>query len=265
MTDVDLLTQKARKQAALAEAGLLKKPPLQTLRSFVDHTLLLPGYSEKDIHALCEEAATFGFASVCIPSLAVPLAREHLAHTNIRIGAMVSLPLGTSPISTKLDEITFALEHGAQEIHVMPHLSNIRNGQKEKLQEELLMLRRETRGRHLHIVLETSLLSHEEIICITRLVSHAEADYIASGTGFFGRIRPIDVALIYVASSSALKIKASGEINSSEQIRTFCALGASRIGTSWGASIFSPAACGQCEHTPKALPKIRDPWLSKTI
>ncbi len=239
MTDVDLLAQRARKQAALAEAGLLKKPPLQELRGFVDHTLLKPGYSDEDIISFCKEAVSFGFASVCLPSLAVPLAVQCLAGTEVRVTAAVGFPFGASPIATKISEILFALERGAHEIDVVLHLSNIKGNRKRELQEELVTLRRETRGKVLNVVVETSQLSYEEIIQSTRLVSHAEADFIKSGTGFFGKVRFIDIALMYVASSSALKIKASGGICTSEQFRTFCALGASRIGTSRGTSIFA--------------------------
>lgn len=240
MTDVDLLIQRARKQAALAEAGLLKKPPLRDLRGFVDHTLLKPGYSDEDIISLCKEAASFGFASVCIPSLAVPLAAKCLANTEVSITAVVGLPFGASPVSTKVNEILFALERGAHGIDAVLHISNIKGDRKKELQEELSILREETQGRKLNVVLETSLLSCEEIVQSTRLISHVEADFVKSGTGLFGKVRFIDVALMYVASSSALKIKASGGIHTSEQFRTFCALGASRIGTSRGTSIFSP-------------------------
>ena len=164
MTDVDLLAQRARKQAALAEAGLLKKPPLQELRSFVDHTLLKPGYSDENIISLCKEAISFGFASVCLPSLAVPLAVECLAGTKVRVTAAVGFPFGASPIATKISEILFALERGAHEIDVVLHLSNIKGNRKRELQEELATLRRETRGKVLNVVVETSQLSYEEII-----------------------------------------------------------------------------------------------------
>jgi len=239
MTDVDLLTQKAKKQAALAEAGLLPKPPFETLRSLVDHTLLKPGYTDEEIVNLCHEAKHFGFPSVCVPSLAVSLARRCLADTDLRIVAAIGFPLGTSPISTKMDEIAFALAQGAHEIEAVPHLSYLRNGRKAEFQEELFLLRRKTQGKICSVVVETSLLSCEEIICATRLISHAEADFIRSGTGFFGGSRFIDAALMYVASSSAIRIKASGDTQTPEQLRSLRALGISRIGTSRGTSLFA--------------------------
>jgi len=135
MTDVDFLVQRARKQAALAEAGLLEKLPLQRLRGFVDHTLLKPGYTDEEIIRLCKEASFFGFASVCVPLLATPLAKKCLRNTGIHVITAAGFPLGASPISTKLEEIRFALEQGVHEIDVIPHISNIKEGRKKEFQK----------------------------------------------------------------------------------------------------------------------------------
>ena len=95
MTDIELLSKRARMKAAKAEAGLFERPSPERVRSSIDHTLLTAGASLEDVAALCDEAVRFGFASVCVPLSCVPDARRFLLGSAVKVGTVAAFPLGS--------------------------------------------------------------------------------------------------------------------------------------------------------------------------
>ena len=142
MTDIELLSGRARLKAAKAEAGFFEHPPEDRIRRSIDHTLLSAGTTADDVAILCDEAVRFGFASVCVPLNCVTDARRSLSGTEVKVSSVASFPLGASPIPVKTAEVRWALENGAEEMDVVldiirnPRFNNgdRKTGKSEKIQ-----------------------------------------------------------------------------------------------------------------------------------
>ncbi|MBL3593497.1 MAG: deoxyribose-phosphate aldolase [Synergistaceae bacterium] len=237
MTDIELLAQRARRKAALAEAGLLTRPKAEAIRAIIDHTLLRTSAREEDIVRLCNEAAQEGFASVCVPLAWVPLAAQVLTGESVNVGTVAAFPLGAYPLELKLAEIEWAVANGAHEIDVVLHVGKLLDGKKEETLAEMEGFRAASQGRCLKVIVETPCLNDVQKVTVARLASQAKVDFIKTCTGFGGPASLYDVALLKSAAGDDVKIKASGGIRNEAQALAMMAVGADRIGTSQGLAI----------------------------
>lgn len=238
-TDIELLSKRARRKAARAEAGFFDHPTVESIKGSIDHTLLLPGSTSTEIEAHCEDAIRFGFASVCIPMTGVALASRILKGSNVKVGTVTAYPLGASSVSIKSSEILWALEHGADEIDAVLNLSAIREGDRETIRDELLTLRKAAYGAVLKVVLEMPLLNDIQVITTLRLAEQAGVDFVKTCTGFGGAVTFYQVALLRTAASDSMKIKAGGGIKTFAEAEILKALGADRLGTSRATSFLT--------------------------
>lgn len=232
MTDIELLSKRARQKAARAEAGFFDRPTMESIKGSIDHTLLFPASTSAEIAAHCEEAVRFGFASVCIPMTGVAEASRILKGSAVKVGTVASFPLGAAPVSAKSFEILWALEHGADEVDAVLNLSAIREGDKQTIRDELLTLRKAASGAVLKVILEMPLLDDIQVITTLRLAELAGVDFVKTCTGFGGAVTFYQVALLRTAASDSMKIKAAGGIKTFAAAGILKALGADRLGTS---------------------------------
>ena len=202
------------------------------LLSKVDHTLLKQTATHDQIRVLCEEAARYGTASVCVPPVYVSFAREVLKGASA-VCTVIGFPNGNATTASKVFETKDAVLNGADEIDMVANLSLIREGDDEGVVSDIASVREACPGKVLKVIVETCLLTEEEKKKLPALVARAGADYIKTSTGFStGGATFEDVALFRRYAPPGLKIKAAGGISSLEDAEKFITLGADRLGTS---------------------------------
>lgn len=205
---------------------------VQEMLSHVDHTQLKAFATWEDIKKLCEEAVQFHTASVCIPSCYVKRVREHFG-SEINICTVVGFPLGYCNTEAKVAETLKAIEEGCDEIDMVINISDVKNGDYDKVTEEIKALKKACGNHILKVIIETCYLTEEEKIAMCKSVTAAEADYIKTSTGFGTDGATVaDVKLMKEHIGPHVKIKAAGGVSTLDDLRTFLELGCDRIGTS---------------------------------
>ena len=205
---------------------------LEKIISAVDHTLLTQGATWEEIRMICQEARTYGTASVCIPPSYVKQAADYL-QGEIPVCTVIGFPNGYQTTETKVFEAEDAIENGASEIDMVINIGWVKEGKYEQVENEIRMLKTVCGDLILKVIIETCLLSEEEKIELCHVVTRAGADFIKTSTGFStGGATFEDVALFAAHVGEHVKIKASGGIAALEDAWRFLELGASRLGTS---------------------------------
>ena len=200
--------------------------------SHVDHTLLRQTATKAEIAALCEEAARYGVASVCVPPHFVTFARGVLKG-RIAVCTVVGFPNGNTTTAAKVYETRNAVARGADEIDMVANLSLVREGDLDGVRADIEAVRAACPGKILKVIVETCLLTEEEKRALPAVVAASGADYIKTSTGFStGGATFEDVALFVSLAPAGLKVKAAGGISTLADAERFLALGADRLGTS---------------------------------
>ncbi|AVR44361.1 deoxyribose-phosphate aldolase [Christiangramia fulva] len=212
------------------------------LNTFIDHTLLTPTATEKDIQTLCEEAVSFKFYAVCVNTCYVKFAKEQLAGSEVKVAATVGFPLGASSSKAKITEAEEAVKAGADEIDMVINLGYAKDGHWEKVKNEIAAIKKAIGDSVLKVIIETCYLSEHEIRKACETAMEANADFVKTSTGFGSRGASFDdVKIMKEVVGEKLKIKASGGIRDAGTAKKYIELGVSRIGTSSGKKIVSEA------------------------
>lgn len=205
---------------------------LESILSKVDHTLLLQGATWDEVRQICDDAAKYHTASVCISPSYVKQTAEYL-NGKVPVCTVIGFPNGYQTTAVKLYETKDALDNGADEIDMVINIGWVKEGRFDLVEDEIRKIK-EVCGSHvLKVIIETCLLTEEEKIQMCKVVTNAGADYIKTSTGFstsgatFG-----DVELFARYIGSDVQIKAAGGISSLEDAEKFMELGATRLGTS---------------------------------
>ena len=205
---------------------------IKEIMSRVDHTLLSQTATVEEIKQICDDAATYGTASVCIPPCYVSFAKNYL-NGKTAVCTVIGFPNGYNATSVKCEETAQAIRDGADEIDMVINISDVKNGRYEAVLEEIKRIKAVCGERVLKVIIETCLLTEEEKIKMCETVTLAGADFIKTSTGFAGGGATFeDVALFKRYVGKGVKIKAAGGIRSFDDARQFIELGADRLGTS---------------------------------
>ena len=206
-----------------------------TLAARIDHTLLRPDATEAQIMQLCQEAIAHGFANVCVPPCYVASAAAQLAGTDVAICTVIGFPLGYATSSVKFKEAEVAMYDGATELDMVINIAALKSGKAELVQAEILDL---ADLCHVHqallkVIIETALLTEEEIVLACQLCVGGEADFVKTSTGFASRGASVaDVELMRRSLPENVRIKAAGGIHTRAAALALIAAGADRIGSS---------------------------------
>lgn len=214
------------------------------IASYIDHTLLKPEATPADIKKLCEEAAKYGFASVCVNPSYVSLARQLLEKTSVKVCAVIGFPLGATSSLAKVIEADLALEDGADELDMVINIGRLKSGDHEYVKGEIsaLVFVAHECGKILKVIIETALLTDNEKRAACLLAKEAGADFVKTSTGFSkGGAIIVDVLLMRSIVGPAMGVKASGGIADYATAKAMIDAGATRIGTSKGIAIVSGA------------------------
>lgn len=220
------------------------------LNKYIDHTLLKPEATEEQILKLCDEALEYDFYSVCVNSCYVPLAVDKLSGSDVKVAAVAGFPLGAMSTASKVFEAREAVEAGASEIDMVINVGALKEGRYEYVLHEIAALVDVCHGYPLtygdavpgdavlKVIIETCLLTDEEIVKACELAVQAGADFVKTSTGFStGGATPEDVALMRRVVGNKAKVKASGGIRTLADAEKFVELGADRLGCSAGVQI----------------------------
>ena len=203
----------------------------------VDHTLLKAYATWEDIVKLCDEAVEYKTASVCVPPAYIKRIHETYGE-KVNICTVIGFPLGYRVTEAKVAEVKQALADGCNEIDMVINITDVKNGDFEKVEKEIKTLK-EVCGEHiLKVIIETCYLTEEEKIAMCRAVTNAGADYIKTSTGFgTDGATKADIELFKKYIGPEVKMKAAGGVSTVEDLEMFLQLGCERVGTSRAVSL----------------------------
>ena len=204
----------------------------------IDHTLLKQDASTEAIVKLCAEAKEYHFASVCVNPGFVPLAAKELKGTDVKVCTVVGFPLGATLPESKAYEAKLAIEAGATEVDMVLNDSMAKEHNYAYIEDEVRLVKKACGKILLKVILETCLLTDEEISECSKACVRAGADYVKTSTGFSKGGATVEaVRLMRAAVGPNIGVKASGGIHNKAEAEAMIEAGASRIGASCGVAI----------------------------
>lgn len=205
---------------------------IQTIVQAVDHTLLKVESTWEDIKVICDDALQYDVASICIPPSFVKDAVDYL-EGQTAVCTVIGFPNGYSRTNIKVEETKQALLDGASEIDMVINVGDLKAGNYAKVLAEIKAIKEACGDKVLKVIIETCLLTKEEIIKMCQIVTESGADFIKTSTGFStagARFEDVKIMADHVGSN--VRVKAAGGISSLADAEKFLELGASRLGTS---------------------------------
>ena len=213
--------------------------------SLIDHTLLKPEASLADIKKLCDEAAQYGFASVCVNPGWVKNAAEFLKGSGVPVCTVIGFPLGATLSDVKAYEARRAIFNGASEVDMVINIGELKSGDDCAVEADIKAVVDAAHENHVlcKVIIETALLTDDEKVRACIAAKNAGADFVKTSTGFAkGGATANDISLMRRTVGSALGVKASGGVKGIDDARAMFEAGATRIGASVGVKIAQEAS-----------------------
>ena len=212
------------------------------LNKYIDHTNLKPAATASDIRTLCADARKWDFASVCVNPAYVPLAKECLAGSDVKICTVIGFPLGQNTTNVKIAETRQAFADGCDEFDMVINVGKLKDGETAYVQEEIAAVVHAAYGKTVKVIIETGLLTDEEKALATRLACAGGAHFVKTCTGVsVGAATVADIRLMKANITEGVKLKASAGIRCYEDAVALIEAGADRLGTSAGVAIVTGA------------------------
>ena len=208
--------------------------------SMIDHTLLKPDATRKEVQALCREAAEYGFASVCVNPTWIAECARQLRDTAVKVCSVVGFPLGATTADTKHYETRRVIFDGAREVDMVINVGALKSGDLRLIERDIEAVTSPCRdaGVVSKVIIEAALLTDEEKIAACTIAKAAGADFVKTSTGFGpGGATAADVALMRRVVGDEMGVKAAGGVRDLEGLKAMVAAGATRIGASAGVRI----------------------------
>lgn len=218
----------------------LLKVDVKFLARKIDHTLLKPEATARDVERVCKEAIEYNFAACYIAPSYVRLAYDTLKGTGVKLGSVVAFPHGTLPMELKVKEAEWLVVNNVDEVDMVINLGAVKGKNFDLIEEEVANVANvvHDHGAILKVIIETGLLTDEEKIEVVKRLIKAKADYVKTSTGFLGKGATLyDIYLLKRVSKGKIKIKAAGGIRHPIDALLMIQAGADRIGTSTGVKI----------------------------
>lgn len=213
------------------------------LNKYIEHTLLKQDATKSELIKLLDEAKEYKFLGVCVNPVNVKFASEYLKDSGVKIVTVIGFPLGQTTTEAKVLETIDAVKNGADEIDMVINSGKLKDGEYEYIVNDISAIKGACQGKALKVILETDLLSSEEIKIASDLCVKGGADFVKTSTGFVKNgvgAKVEDVKLMYeTVKDAGLGVKASGGVRDKEAALAMIEAGATRIGTSSGVLICS--------------------------
>lgn len=217
------------------------------LNQYIDHTILKSTTLIADIEKLCAEARQYDFAAVCVPPNFVKKAKSLLEGTAVKVATVIGFPFGYSAVEAKIAEAVLAMVDGADELDVVVNISAIKNGDWVYLANEInhIMPVIKSKNKIIKIIIESGVLTDDEIIKCCELYGVAGIDYLKTSTGYAEKGATIEaVKLFRLHLPEHVQIKASGGIRDHVFAQQLIDAGATRLGCSASVAIVQGAKGG---------------------
>ncbi|MDR2768402.1 MAG: deoxyribose-phosphate aldolase [Treponema sp.] len=220
----------ATSKASLAPADLAR---------YIDHTLLKADAKPAEIDKLCDEAKQYSFFSVCVNSAHVARCAKNLAGSGVKVCSVAGFPLGAMSTRAKAFETTCAIEDGAREIDMVMNVGAMKAGDFRLVEDDMRAVRKACGYTVLlKVIIETCLLTGEEIVRACEIAKRAELDFVKTSTGFStAGATPEHVALMRKTVGPVMGVKAAGGVRNFDDALNMINAGATRLGTSGGVKI----------------------------
>ncbi|WP_029512486.1 deoxyribose-phosphate aldolase [Mycoplasmopsis iners] len=199
----------------------------------IDHTYLKADATKAQIDKLINEAKQYNFKTICINSAWIPYAKKELAGTEVGITTVVGFPLGASLSRVKAYEAAEAIKEGADEIDMVINIGKLKDKDYEYVLNDIKEVKTACGSHILKVIVETALLTQEELEKVTEIVANSGAEFIKTSTGFSTRGASLDdVKTMAKIGNGRLLIKAAGGISNMNDMINMNEAGATRFGTS---------------------------------
>lgn len=210
------------------------------LARYIDHTILKPTTTITDIEKLCNEALQYQFAAVCVPPPFVKKAKALTANTNVKTATVIGFPFGYSAVEAKIAEALLAMVDGADELDIVINLIALKNNDWEYLANEInhVMPVIKQQNKTVKIIIESGVLTDEEIIKCCGLYGASGIDFLKTSTGYAevgATVKAVELMRSHLPAS--VQIKASGGIRNYEFAKQLVEAGATRLGCSASVAI----------------------------
>ena len=204
----------------------------------IDHTVLKADTPLETVKRICDEAMEYGSASVCINPCHVAYCADYLKDSDVNVCTVIGFPLGANTSAVKAFETKDAIANGADEIDMVMNIGALKDKNYDLVRDDVKAVVEAANGTLVKVILETCLLTEDEIKKACELCVEAKADYVKTSTGFSTRGATIeDVRIMKEAVHGKAKVKAAGGVRTPEDMVKIVAAGADRIGTSAGCSL----------------------------
>lgn len=204
----------------------------------IDHTVLKADTPLETVKRICDEAMEYGFASVCINPCHVAYCADYLKDSDVNVCTVIGFPLGANTSAVKAFETKDAIANGADEIDMVINIGALKDKNYDLVRNDVKAVVEAANGTLVKVILETCLLTEDEIKKACELCVEAKADYVKTSTGFSTRGATIeDVQIMKAAVQGKAKVKAAGGVRTHEDMVKIVEAGADRIGTSAGCSL----------------------------
>lgn len=209
---------------------------------YIDHTLLKQDALKSQIDTLIDEAIEYDFASVCVNPTWVAYAHQRLMNTNVLVCTVIGFPLGANTTAVKVFETKDAITNGADEIDMVINIGALKDHDDDKVYEEIKAVVEAAKGHTVKVIIETCLLTNEEIVRACLLSKKAKATFVKTSTGFSTGGATFEAVKLMKDTVGDMDVKASGGVRDYETMVKMIELGATRIGTSSGVSLMNKKA-----------------------
>lgn len=210
------------------------------LSKYIDHTLLKPEATREQIEKLCLEAIENDFASVCVNPCWVKYCAEKLKGSDVMVCTVIGFPLGATTSETKAFETRQAIENGADEIDMVMNIGACKDHDYELVKNDICAVVEAANGKCVKVILETCLLTDEEIIKACECCVQSKATFVKTSTGFStAGANPHVVEVMVKAVNGKCKVKAAGGVRTPLDMDEMIQIGADRIGTSSGIQLIT--------------------------
>ena len=212
------------------------------LNKYIDHTLLKPEATNEQITKLCEEARQYDFASVCVNTCYVPLAKQLLAGSDVKVCCVVGFPLGAMDTVSKAFEAKTAVANGAQEVDMVINIGALKDKDYDYVTKDITAVVEASKPAIVKVIIEACLLTDEEKVEACKCSMNAKAEFVKTSTGFSTHgATPEDVALMKKTVGDVCKVKAAGGVRSYNDAMKMIEAGADRLGCSAGIKVMEEA------------------------
>lgn len=215
---------------------------MNDLNHYIDHTLLKPEATEQDVDRVVKEAIEHHFYSVMINPYWVSHVHSLLTNTNVKTATVIGFPLGANTTNIKIAETDQAIKDGADEVDMVMNIGEFKGGNYKAVQNDIesVVTAAHKQNTLIKVIIETALLTDDEIAKASEIVANAGADFVKTSTGFYtSGAKAHDVAIMKHTVGDRIEVKAAGGIHSAQDAENMINAGATRLGTSASIEIIS--------------------------